>query len=87
MSKYDNLKYLKKVSARTNHTCYNCSEIIHYGDIYYIEQIDDKFLHNLHAKKFCSNCFNLYSDKLLQFKHVKSSKRNIIEDKDHIDLF
>jgi len=56
MGKYDHLKILKKTKARTRHICYNCGGEILPGDIYYQEHIDDKFLHSLHPKKYCSSC-------------------------------
>ena len=53
MSKYYYLKILKKTKARIEHYCIKCGELISIGDYYYKEYIDDKFLHDLHAKKFC----------------------------------
>ena len=50
MSKYNSLKILKKVKARTNHICSKCGKEINRDDIYYKEHIEDKFLHSLRAK-------------------------------------
>ena len=74
-SKYDT--YLKKVKARTNHTCLFCSKEIIPGDFYYRETNVDKFLQTLHAKKFCSECYEKYGEKLLRKKksvHSKNTK-------------
>jgi hypothetical protein len=57
MSKYDNLIYYKQTKARTDHNCTNCFQLIKAGDIYYAENIKDKFLHSLHRKKFCKQCY------------------------------
>jgi hypothetical protein len=57
MSKYDNLIYYKQTKARTEHICMNCHQLIKSGDIYYAEHIKDKFLHSLHSKKFCKQCY------------------------------
>lgn len=57
MGKYDNLIYYKQTKARTEHNCTNCHQLIKTGDIYYAENIKDKFLHSLHRKKFCKKCY------------------------------
>jgi len=57
MSKYDNLKILKKTRARTNHICIKCGQQINAGDFYHAEGMKDKFLHSLHRKKFCNKCY------------------------------
>jgi len=57
MSKYDNLKFLKKTRARANHICMNCGQQINASDFYYTEALKDKFLHSLHMKKFCIECY------------------------------
>ena len=68
MNKYDNLRILKKTQARTNHKCYNCGGLINPGDFYYAEKLKDVFLHTLHNKKFCSDCYKKYGDNLLSKK-------------------
>ena len=65
MSKYDNLKILKKTKARTNHICIKCGQQINAGEFYYAEELKDRFLHSLHRKKFCSACYQKFGDKLL----------------------
>ena len=60
ISKYDNLKFFKKTKARVNHICLKCGQQIIAGDYYYTETIKDKFLHALHNKKFCNNCYKEY---------------------------
>ena len=65
MGKYNHLKILKKTKARTQHICYKCGNEILPGDTYYQEHIEDKFLHVLHAKKYCSSCNEKYGKNLL----------------------
>lgn len=60
MRKYDNMKYLKETKARTSHICSHCGNEILSGEIYWKEHLEDKFLHNLHAKKYCVACYNQY---------------------------
>ena len=57
MNKYDNLKFFKETKARAQHICSNCGTQINQGDIYYPEEIKDRFLHSLHRKKLCKNCY------------------------------
>jgi len=66
MGKYNQLKFLKKTKARVNHICSNCGKEIESGSFYYAETIKDKFLHSLHAKKFCKNCYEKFGDKLIR---------------------
>jgi uncharacterized protein with PIN domain len=68
MSKYNSLKYLKKTKSRTFHKCSNCGKEINLGDFYYKETIDDKFLHSLHANKYCEDCYKKYGNNLLNQK-------------------
>lgn len=65
MGKYDQLKFLKKTKARVNHYCSNCGKEIRSGSYYYVETVRDKFLHSLHPKKFCAECYGKYGDKLI----------------------
>lgn len=65
MGKYNNLKILKKTKARAQHICYNCGKEILPSEIYYREHIEDKFLHSLHTKKYCSSCHEKYEKNLL----------------------
>lgn len=68
MSKYNNLKFLKKTKARVEHRCQNCGELIGPGALYYSEKLRDRFLHTLHEKKFCEQCYKKYGDQLLNLK-------------------
>ena len=61
MGKYDNLKIFKETKARANHICSNCGLQITIGDIYYPEEIKDKFLHSLHRKKLCQKCYQTFN--------------------------
>ena len=64
MRKYNHLKILKKTKARSHHVCYKCGKEISPGETYYREHIEDKFLHTLHAKKYCSSCYEKYGKDL-----------------------
>jgi hypothetical protein len=74
MGKYDNLRYLKKTKARTTHRCDTCNNQIMPGEYYYIETINDKFLHSLHAKRFCAECYKKRGEQLLNPKDGKKSE-------------
>ncbi len=65
MIKYDNLKFLKRTKTRVVHRCDKCGKLISLGDFYYAETLKDKFLHTLHNKKFCEDCYKEYSEDLL----------------------
>ena len=65
MGKYNQLKFLKKTRARVNHICSMCGKEIESGSFYYAETIKDRFLHSLHAKKFCAECYEKLGDKLI----------------------
>lgn len=69
MSKFDSLKYLKSVKARVIHTCNCCNKTINKGDIYYAEKLRDTFLHSLHEKKFCIECYKKFGNNLLNTKN------------------
>lgn len=64
MSKLDKMKYLKSTKARSEHFCSKCANKINIGDIYYSEKLDDKFLHSLHIKKFCLDCYPKFKEEL-----------------------
>lgn len=68
MSKFEELKYLKPTKARVSHLCNNCHNTINIGDTYYSEKLRDRFLHTLHEKKFCSECYNKSGNHLLKTK-------------------
>lgn len=80
MGKYNALKILKETKARTHHICHRCGEEISPGKTYYREHIEDKFLHSVHAKKFCSSCFERYGDKLLSLKAKTTRPEISLED-------
>ena len=65
MGKYNHLKILKKTKSRAYHVCQKCGNKILPTEYYYREHIQDKFLHSLHAKKFCEVCYKKYGDDLL----------------------
>ena len=60
MNKYDNLKIWKQTKARVNHSCINCEKQINVGELYYAEELKDKFLHSLHGKKLCVNYYEKF---------------------------
>ncbi|MDD3492047.1 MAG: hypothetical protein PHU95_01940 [Candidatus Thermoplasmatota archaeon] len=68
MGKYDAIKALSRTQARTTHTCNKCGTLIQDGEDYYKEHVDNKFLHSLHAKKFCKDCYDKFGDQLLSLK-------------------
>ena len=65
MGEYGPLKILKKTNARSHHVCHSCGKEIFPGETYYREHIEDEFLHSLHAKKYCSSCYEKCGDNLL----------------------
>jgi hypothetical protein len=65
---------LKETKARSQHLCYKCGKNIFSGETYYCEDIKDKFLHNLHAKKYCSICYEKYGNSLLSLRVETSNK-------------
>jgi len=73
MTKYP--KIIKEVKARTSHQCEKCGNIIKREEFYYREHIEDKFLHSLHAKKYCSFCYEKYGDKLLQMRFYRKQEK------------
>lgn len=74
MNKYSEIKTLKETKARNPHKCDHCGETIKSGDIYYPEKIENKFLHSLHRKKFCSQCYKKYGKKLLKIETEQEQK-------------
>ena len=66
MGKYNQTKYLKKTKARTVHQCDMCNGIIEPEEYYYVETQRDRFLHSLHAKHFCSKCYEKHGNQLLE---------------------
>ncbi len=72
MSKYNHLKILKKTKARTHHICHKCGREILPTEHYYKEHIKDKFLHSLHAKKFCAACYEEYGEDLLSLSWMSA---------------
>lgn len=66
MSKYNQLKFLKKTKARVNHVCDKCGREIESNSYYYKEALQDKFLHSLHAKKFCAECYEKFGEILIR---------------------
>jgi len=85
MGKYDHLKILKRIKARSHHVCYKCGKVIHPGDNYYRENIEDKFLHSLHTKKYCSSCYEKEGDELLSFKEKTSHKTISFDEFDSVE--
>jgi len=68
LGKYDHIKYLKKTKARTVHHCDRCNDLIEPDEYYYAETEKDRFLHSLHAKRFCSKCYEKDGNQLLSTK-------------------
>jgi NAD-dependent SIR2 family protein deacetylase len=57
MGKYDNMIVFKETKARVSHACSKCRKEINPGDVYYAEELKDKFLQSLHRKKYCPQCY------------------------------
>jgi hypothetical protein len=66
MGKFDSLTILKQTKARVAHLCSKCGADISPGEHYYKEHVQDRFLHSLHAKKFCVHCFQKHGEALLK---------------------
>jgi len=65
MGKYDHLKFLKRTKARAGHECSKCGKGMEAGTFYYAEKLRDRFLNILYSKKFCSECYEKFGEKLL----------------------
>jgi hypothetical protein len=65
MGKYNYLTTLKKPKAGTYHICYHSGKQISRGETYYREHIEDKFIHSLNPKKYCSICYEKHNEGLL----------------------
>lgn len=87
MSKFDKFKKIISVKSRTNHICNNCSSLIRKGELYYKENIEDKFLQSLSLKKFCFKCYEDLGDSLLFCSTKQKKNKNDIEHKNLLDLF
>ncbi|MCP8315435.1 MAG: hypothetical protein H3Z52_13700 [archaeon] len=73
IGKYDVVP-LKRVRARVTHQCNKCGIAIGIGEYYYTQK--DRFLQFLHAKKFCSKCYQEYGEGLLAMKQEKGIGNN-----------
>lgn len=65
MGKYDYLKFLEKTKARVGHECSKCGKGIEAGSFYYAEKLRDRFLNIPYSKRFCTECYEKFGDKLL----------------------
>jgi hypothetical protein len=74
--KYSSESKLLETKASSQYVCHHCSKNIFPGDLYYKEQIEDRFLHSLHIKRFCSSCFEEYGDRLLSMKKSKKAPKD-----------
>jgi len=86
MGKYDHLRYLKKTEARTTHRCDLCNALVEPREYYYVETIDDKFLHSIHAKRFCPECYEKHGEQLLDLKEEREEKSKTRKS-GHLDNF
>jgi len=48
-----------------------CDGTMEPGEYYYAETQKDKFLYSLHAKRFCSKCYEEYGNQLLSIEAKK----------------
>lgn len=56
-------KIFKETKARSVHNCLKCGKGIQVKEIYFREEDADKFLHSLHNKKFCQDCYRNFISK------------------------
>ena len=66
--------YLKKFKASEVYMCAICENRIEPEEVCYRETDEDHFLQWLHAKKFCSNCYQKYGDNLLNARTRKHAR-------------
>jgi len=78
--KYNQFKYLKKVKARTTHQCSCCGKVIFPSEYYFMEAMQDRFLHSLHARRFCIECKEKFGNSLLSKKTKLSAKSVCLND-------
>jgi transcription initiation factor IIF auxiliary subunit len=79
MGKYNHLKVLKQVKARVNHICSNCGSVINKDDFYFVEQLEDKFLHTINRGKFCSDCYYKFGNDLLRKGIPKKTSKTLTD--------
>jgi len=53
-------------------------------EYYCVEAIDDKFLHSLHAKRFCAKCHEKYGESLL---FPKKERKKMTEESGPLNNF
>ncbi|MFH1052043.1 MAG: hypothetical protein V1779_14070 [bacterium] len=61
--------------------------MINQGEYYFIEYLDDRFLHTLHAKKYCCDCYEKHGDSLLIKKSFKKKAKRLYISNDEERLF
>ena len=69
--KYEEAKSVKRLKARTNHSCCNCGKVISVGDFYFKESIAMMKPPNLVLKEYCDACGNQEALKRIKQRSLK----------------
>lgn len=56
---------LVKKQSKFPTVCTNCDSKIIPDEIYYLEEGVEEHIHSLIARKFCSNCYTKYGERIL----------------------
>jgi len=56
---------LVKKQSKFPTVCTNCDSKIAPDEIYYLEEGVEEHIHSLIARKFCSNCYTKYGERIL----------------------
>ncbi|MCJ2514058.1 MAG: hypothetical protein LN408_06440, partial [Candidatus Thermoplasmatota archaeon] len=56
---------LVKKQSKFPTVCTNCDSKIASDEIYYLEEGVEEHIHSLIARKFCSNCYTKYGERIL----------------------
>ena len=62
---------LVKKQSKFPTVCTNCDSKIAPDEIYYLEEGVEEHIHSLIARKFCSNCYTKYGERIL----IKGTKK------------
>ncbi len=57
-------RLIKKLSNFST-VCTNCDNRIEPDEVYYLEKGDKDHIHSLIARKYCSNCYTKYGERIL----------------------
>ncbi|UCF12284.1 MAG: hypothetical protein JSW06_09620 [Thermoplasmatales archaeon] len=57
--------HLVKKQSKFPAVCTNCDSKIAPDKVYYLEEGVEEHIHSLIARKFCSNCYSKYGERIL----------------------